>query len=122
MFCLSLILLFLNLALFYWLAVWCMYIVLSVIIFQKIRNHFLRNPDKVRGRVFEMFFFLSLFMASYSVTLITADWFRELMMIAFIFSAVGGAYCGYMHYIDGLFTQNYTIVKKRKNIKKKNEK
>ena len=115
---LSIVLFFLNLTLLYWVAIWISYIFLTVIIFQRIRFIFLKDHKKVQGRVFEMFFFLFLFTASYSITLITANWFKEVMTIALIFSLIGAGYCGYMHYIDGLHSKDYTNLNKEKNKKK----
>ena len=104
----ALILYFLNIKILYWLVVDFVYIILSVIIFQMIRNYYLKYPKKIPGRIFEFFFFLLLFMASYSVTFWVGGVYRELMILFLIVSVIGAAYCGHMHYIDGLHTQNYT--------------
>ncbi|MFX0142349.1 MAG: hypothetical protein ACFFDN_52400 [Candidatus Hodarchaeota archaeon] len=108
LFGLALILYYFNIEFLYWLVVDFAYIILSVIIFQKIRNYYLKYPKKVPGRVFEFSFFLLLFMASYSITLYVGGVFRELMIIILIVSLIGATHCGHMHYIDGLHTQNYT--------------
>jgi hypothetical protein len=73
-----------------------------------IRKYYLKYPKKVPRRTFEFFFFLLLFTASYSITLWVGDVYRELMILMFIFSLIGATHCGYMHYIDDLYTQNYT--------------
>lgn len=110
----SLIFYFLNIVVYYWTAIYLTYIVASVLIFYLIRRYALNNPNKILGRPFELFFFLLLFMATYDITLIFAGWSENIMTVAFIISIVGAAFCGHMHYIDGLFNEKYTISKKNK--------
>lgn len=108
LFGLALILYYLNIAFLFWRIIDFVYIILNVILFQMIRNYYLKYPQKVPRRTFEISFFLLLFMASYSITLWVVDVYRELMILMFIFSLIGAAHCGHIHYIEGLHTQNYT--------------
>ena len=117
-FIIAFVLSFFNLPLLFWIVTWIAYLFFTIIVIHIVRNYFLDNRDKVKGRAFEMFFFLFLFMASYSITLIVADWFKPIMTIAFIISVVSSGYFGYMHYIDGLFNEKYTTIEKERKPKK----
>ncbi len=99
---------------YFWTAIWITYLVASVLIFYSIRKIAFNNLDKINGRPFELFFFLSFLMATYSLTLIFAQWLPNIMTVAFIISIVGAVFCGHMHYVDGLFSENYTKFKKEK--------
>jgi hypothetical protein len=56
-------------------------------------------------------------MSSYSITFIAAERYNPIRTTALIVFLIGVAYCGHMHYIDGLFTENYSS--KNKGKKKK---
>jgi len=76
-----------------------------------------KNRNKIKGRIFEMFFFFFLFLSTYTLTFILKDFMREVMGVAFIFSIISAGYCGLLHYREGIFTKNYwkPKLKKKKN-------
>lgn len=90
------------------------YILIIVGVWRIIHKIAIPYKEKIPGRVFEYLFFFFIFLASYSYTFMV--FFLEnpekiidaiLMNIALIVTLISACYCGWFHYINGLYNDNF---------------
>ena len=104
--------------------IYILYLIISLfaLIFWRIAQKWSRlNQDQLPGKIFEYLFFLSLFIATYTLTFIVAfignpekiiDQF--FLLQGFILSLISAAFCGWLYYVEGIFNKKYYKPKTKK--------
>ena len=98
------------------LSFWLYYtgiIIAVVVIWRVITKWARKNREKIHGRIFEMFFFVFLFLATYALSFILDRFQIRIMGATFVFAVIGAFYCGLLHYREGIFNKKYWMPKSK---------